>query len=180
MKMGQMICIKHHIVEHIYYGNHLQLDKHEARVQKRRAFLFLIMLNPSPTTAEHEYARLFPNQAIPDWALGKMKLLEYHKYSLKEDGSKTVPLSRIVGTTHGSYGDKVRWLNMLTAKKKSNFRPQNWPGFLSADTSSLDLIRIDGTEDYYINGEGNHRISALKLAGRESISCNVQIAYPAA
>ena len=137
------------------------------------------MLNPSPTTAEQEYARLFPNQAIPDWALGKVKLLDYGKYLYKADGIKTVPLSLVVGTTHASYGDKVRWLNMLTTKKKSNFRPDNWPGFLNADTSTLDLIRLAGTDDYYISGEGNHRISALKLAGREFITCNVQVAYPA-
>lgn len=137
------------------------------------------MQNPSLPTAEQEYARLFPNQAIPEWALTKIKLLELHNCSIKGDGIRTVPLSLVVGTTHPSYGDKVRYVDMLKAKKKSNFRPDNWPGFLNADTSTLTLTRLAGTDDYYISGEGNHRISALKLAGRESITCDVQIAYPA-
>lgn len=136
------------------------------------------MENPSPRTAEEEYARLFPGQAIPEWALSKMQLFESYKFAVREDGTKTVLLSLIVGTAHMRYGGTTRWLNMLTAKKKSNFRADNWPEFLNADTSQLCLVRIAGTDDYYINGEGNHRISALKLAGRESITCSVQVATP--
>jgi hypothetical protein len=138
----------------------------------------LTMQNPSPTSGAEEYARLFPGQAIPDWALSKMHLFEYNKFTLKAGGIRTVPLTRIVGTTHPRYGGKVRWLDMLNAKKKSNFRAGNWPAFLNANTSTLDLICIAGTEDYYINAEGNHRVSALKLAGKESITCNVDVAYP--
>jgi hypothetical protein len=136
------------------------------------------MDNPSPVTAEEEYARLFPGQAIPEWALGKVKLFEDKKFIITEEGIKTVPLSLVVGTTHPSYGDKVRWLNMLTTKKKSNFRADKWPGFLNVDTSQLCLVRIAGTDDYYIYGEGNHRISAHKLAGTESITCSVGVATP--
>lgn len=136
------------------------------------------MQNPSPATAEQEYARLFPNQIISEWALDKMKLFEFHDFMLREDGVRTVALSQVVGTTHTSYGGKARWLDMLTAKKKTNFRPANWPGFLNAATSTLDLIQVAGSDDYYINHEGNHRISALKLAGKQSITCNVQVAIP--
>lgn len=136
------------------------------------------MENPSPATAEEEYARLFPGQAIPEWALAKMQLFDYYKYTVREDGIKTVPLALVVGTAHARYGGVARWVDMLTAKKKSNFRAANWPDFLNADTSQLGLVRIAGTDDYYISQEGNHRISALKLAGRESITCSVQVATP--
>lgn len=136
------------------------------------------MEDPSIPTAEEEFARLFPGQEIPNWALTKIKLLHCDDFVCKGDGIRTVPLSLIVGTTHTSYGNTERWLDMLKAKKRDNFRPANWPAFLNADTSTLDLIRIAGTDEYYISGEGNHRISALKLAGRYSITCHVQIATP--
>jgi hypothetical protein len=136
------------------------------------------MEEPSIPTAEEQYARLFPGQAIPKWALATIKLMDDNGYVRKHDAIRTVPLALIVGTTHALYGNSERWLDMLKTKKRYNFRSDNWPGFLSADTSTLELIQIAGTEEYYISGEGNHRISALKLAGRYSITCSVQIATP--
>lgn len=91
---------------------------------------------------------------------------------------ETVRLEQVVGTDHESYGNKLTWLQMLTyAKKRSNFRPGRMPGLLATDPSRLQLERIDGTQDYYLVGEGNHRLSAYKLSGMETINCAVCVAY---
>lgn len=131
-----------------------------------------------PVPEEH-YARLFPGQAIPAWALDKMELFEEHNFTVRAGIVETVPLAQVAGTNHASYGNKLRWLDMVTrAKKSRNFELKNWPGFLDADTSSLDLVRIAGTDKYYIYFEGNHRVSALKLADKPSLRCHVFVAHP--
>ncbi len=137
------------------------------------------MTDPTKPPPEEHYALLFPKQAIPAWALDKMELFDDSKFTVREGVVETVPLAQVVGTNHARYGNNSRWLDMLTrAKKSSNFRLDNWPGFLDADTSNIVLVRIAGSEKFYIYFGGNHRVSALKLAGKLALKCQVQVAHP--
>lgn len=129
--------------------------------------------------AEEHYAILFPNKTVPAWAYEKIRLFDDQRYSTRIGVVETVPLNRVVGTTHWSYGNKLTWLQMLThAKKRSNFRPDRFQGLLVSDPSRLGFGRIDQTDEYYLWGEGNHRLTAFKLAEIESIECHVDIAFP--
>lgn len=133
------------------------------------------MTSSTKPLPEEHYALLFPNQAIPAWALEKMELFEEHKFTVRSGTVETVPLAHVVGTNHDRYGNQLRWLDMLTrAKKSHDFRLANWPGFLNADTSTLDFVRISGTDKHYIYFEGNHRVTAFKLAGKR----HVFVAHP--
>lgn len=129
--------------------------------------------------AEKHYAILFQNKAIPAWAYEKIRLFDAQRYNTRIGAIETVPLNRVIGTSHWSYGNKLTWLQMLTyAKKRSNFRPDRFEGLLASDPSRLDFVRIDQTDEYYLWGEGNHRLTAFKLAGIESIECHVYVAFP--
>ena len=129
--------------------------------------------------AEEHYAILFPSKTIPGWAYEKIRLFDDQRYNSRIGGVETVLLNRVVGTTHWSYGNKLTWLQMLTyAKKRSNFRPDRFEGLLASDPLRLHFVRIDKTDEYYLWGEGNHRLTAFKLAGIESIECHVYIAFP--
>lgn len=131
--------------------------------------------------AEEHYNVLFPGKPIPAWAYEKIRLFDDQRYDTKIGVVETVPLRRVVGTAHWSYGNKLTWLEMLTyAKKRSNFRPDRFQGLLASDPAKLDLVRIDQTDEYYLYGEGNHRLTAFKLAGIESIECLVYVAFPKA
>lgn len=131
--------------------------------------------------AEEQYAILFPGKPIPAWAYEKIRLFDDQRYYTRTGTVETVSLSRVVGTTHQSYGSKLTWLQMLAyAKKRSNFTPERIKGLLASDPSRLDFIRIESTDEYYLCGEGNHRLTAFKLAGIESIECHVHIAFPKA
>lgn len=137
------------------------------------------MTDPDKPLPEPHYARLFPNQPIPAWALDKMELIEEYKFTIGPGRVERVALAQVVGTNDASYGNSLRWLDMLTRGRKSfNFWENNWPGFLDADTSEVELVRIAGTDEYYIYGEGNHRISACKLAGKPFLQCLVKVAHP--
>lgn len=88
-------------------------------------------------------------------------------------------MAQIVGTSHARYGNSLCWLEMLTIAQSSyNFELSNWPGFLNAITTDIVIARLDGTDKYYIIEEGNHRVTAHKLAGRLTISCSVAVASP--
>jgi hypothetical protein len=137
------------------------------------------MTYPPKLSPEAHYAQLFPQQAIPAWALEKIALFVPNEFILREERVETVLVTQIVGTDHPSYGNKVRWIDMLTrTKKSSNFALRNWPSFLNAKTSNITLARIAGTDNYYIYFGGNHRVSALKLADKRYITCTVAVAYP--
>ncbi len=133
------------------------------------------------SVAEEQYAILFPGKPIPAWAYEKIRLFDDQRYDTRTGVVETVPFSRVVGTTHQRYGNKLTWLQMLAyAKKRSNFTPDRIKGLLAFDPSRLDLVRIDKTDEYYLRGEGNHRLTAFKLAGIESIKCHVYVAFPKA
>ncbi|TVT36989.1 hypothetical protein FNT36_24280 [Hymenobacter setariae] len=137
-----------------------------------------MMTNPPKLAPEAHYALLFPQQAIPAWALEKMELFVPNEFILREERVETVLVTQIVGTDHPSYGNKVRWIDLLTCtKKSSNFALRNWPGFLNAKTSNITLAHIAGTDKYYIYFGGNHRVGALKLADKKYITCTVAVAY---
>ncbi len=133
--------------------------------------------------AEEHFAVLFPGKPIPAWAYETIKLFDDQRYDIRIDvvEIKTVPISRVVGTTHCNYGNKLTWLQMLTyATRHSNFRPDRFQGLLALDPTKLNFIRIDQTDEYYLCGDGNHRLTAFKLADVESIKCHVYIAFPKA
>lgn len=135
------------------------------------------MLDNKP--AEEHFALLFPGKPIPGWAYETIRYFDYHAYKIGEERVETVRLDEVVGTTHPSYGNKLTWLQMLTyAKKRSNFRPERMPGLLATDPSWLHFARMDGTKEHYLVGEGNHRLTAYKLAGMETIDCTVCVAHP--
>ena len=136
------------------------------------------MADPTKPSPEQNYARLFPGQPIPAWALEKIDLLEEGEFIISEGGVELVPLAQVVGTRHYAYGG-LRWLDMVTRGQKSdNFSLDNWPGFLNADTSDLSFVRIAGTTSYYLQSEGNHRLAALKLAGKNFLRRPVAVAHP--
>ncbi len=135
------------------------------------------MLDNKP--AEEHFALLFPEKPIPGWVYETIRYFDYHAYKIGEERVETVRLDEVVGTTHPSYGNKLTWLQMLTyAKKRSNFLPERMPGLLATDPSRLHFARMHGTKDYYLIGEGNHRMTAYKLADMETIDCTVCVAYP--
>ncbi len=135
------------------------------------------MLDNKP--AEDHFALLFPGKPIPAWANEIIQFFDDSIYHIHDGKVETVKLEHVVGTTHPSYGNKLTWLQMLTyAKKRSNFRPDRMPGLLTTDPSRLAFVRVDETQNYYLLGEGNHRLTAYKLAGMEAIDCTVYMAYP--
>lgn len=136
------------------------------------------MLDNKP--AEECHARLLPGKPIPDWAYETIRLFDANAYDIKEESIETVPLDRVVGTDHWSYGNKLTWLQMLLYSKKCNrYTPKRFVLPLSDafEPHKLRYYRVVQNENYYI-ADGNHRTAQLKLMGLESIQATVLIVSP--
>lgn len=61
------------------------------------------------SAAEEHYAVLFPGKPIPAGAYKTIQLFDDQRYYTRIGVVEIVPLSRVVGTTHWSYGNKLTW-----------------------------------------------------------------------
>jgi hypothetical protein len=50
--------------------------------------------------------------------------------------------------------------------------------YMNTKTHTVDLARIDGTDEYFISGEGHHRITLWKLSDLNFKTLPVSIAIP--
>lgn len=136
------------------------------------------MLDNKP--AEECFYRLLPGKSIPAWAYEMIQLFDADAYNVVEQRIETVPLGKVVGTGHWSYGNKLTWLQMLTYSKKcKEYKPERFVLPLSKEfePDRLSYYRVGETDVYHI-AHCNHRTAQLKLMGLESIEATVLIASP--
>ena len=123
------------------------------------------------------YKLFFQGKQVPEHCFDKVKLFDHSLYDYEDTKVVEVPLSRLVGTDHMSYGDRVpRWIDMLTYLKKRDsisYSPQQIGKILAAPIDNVLLAYFPETNEYYIYSGGNHRMTFHKLSGITYIKAHV-------
>jgi len=97
-------------------------------------------------------------------------------YDLVEVGEQLVPISKIIGLSDGRVDD---YNNDWTPKDSKEYRWENiYEGYKNgSDIPSIPLIKApDGY--FFANGDGNHRISAVKVLRLSEVNANVSVMVP--
>ena len=89
-------------------------------------------------------------------------------YEYKNLGVQMVDVNKIVGL------DRADEYNDDWTPKKKGFRWEKlYKGYQNGDNIPPIRLLKTPTGDYYVNGDGNHRISVVKCLGLNQISANV-------
>lgn len=127
---------------------------------------------------EEKFQQYFPGKEIPDRAFQEIKFFDEDKYKVDHAVTirRPVSLCKIVGTIHPKYSEKEkrdRWIDMLVEGKKinySHFKPSKIDTILAPESlKNLLLVHVPADNEFYIYGDGNHRISFNILSDKDFI-----------
>lgn len=134
-------------------------------------------------TVEEKFKLFFPSNDISTDAYSIVKAFNIKDYKFKDRRDELVDLSKITGTYYDKYNKHgCRWIDMLYHLERINnndFWPQKIDRILHEyKTHTVDLARIEGTNEYFIFGDGHHRITLWKLSDLNFKTLPVSIAIP--
>lgn len=122
----------------------------------------------------------FHEERIPKHAFCEIKLLDEVTYRLDYNTTITrpVPIPLIVGTNNPKFGQNGhRWIDLfLRFKKLKSFETWEEQINTALDTrlsQGIQLVHIPQTNEYYIHGEGVHRIAFHKVSGNDFVMASV-------
>lgn len=117
---------------------------------------------------------------FPEHAFREIKLLDETTYRLdyKTTITRPVPIPLIVGTNDPKFGQNGhRWIDLfLRFKKLKSFATWEEQINTALDTrlsQGIQLVHIPQTNEYYIYGEGVHRIAFHKVSGNDFVMASV-------
>lgn len=132
---------------------------------------------------EESFRKFFPSNDIPAHAYNTVQAYNLDDYKFADQRDELVDLSKIRGTYYTKYNKhKCRWIDMLYHLERINnndFWPQKIDRILHEyKTHTVDLARIEGTDEYFIFGEGHHRITLWILSDLGFKTLPVSVAKP--
>jgi len=118
---------------------------------------------------EESFRKFFPSNDILADAYNVIKPFNRKDYKYTNRKQELVDLSKISGTWYDRYTkNNIRWIDMLyhlDRIKNNDFWPQKIERILHEyDTHNIDLARIEGSDEYFIWGNGHHRVTLWKLS----------------
>lgn len=126
------------------------------------------------------------NTIVPDRVYKKIQdvnILFKEKVNTIRNETTTVYVDKIVGTTHGNYSNCEDWYDIFIHLKRNDtliktIRNDNFKEIISKNEFKDKICVRQIDDEFFVDGEGNHRVTIAKFIGIEYIeNCPITVKY---